>query len=159
LPTKWIKQCDDGDVACFTAQDRPKDPPHIIPIYASPTTTDETPSGLLPHWFRAVLTGPNPQFLVLLEHAQHFEDWGVTTKLNHFRTYDQEITTTNTKIHQLQQDITMIEHDCTLCEQWLKASQCTEGLANLEGLGPKSACAKWGTHFTDDEDDSKYCTQ
>jgi hypothetical protein len=69
LPAKWIKRHDDGDVACFTVQDGPKDPPHIIPIYASPTTLDDTPSRLLPHQFRAVLTGPNPQFLVLLEHA------------------------------------------------------------------------------------------
>jgi hypothetical protein len=158
LPTKWIKQRDDGDIACFTAQDGPKDPSHIIPIYASPTTTDETPSRPLPHWFRAVLTGPNPQFLVLLEHMQCFEDWGVATELNHFRTYDQEITTTNAKIHQLQQDIAAVEHDCTLCKQQLEVSQCAEGLTNLEGLGPKSTHAKWSTCFKDKEDNNKYHT-
>jgi hypothetical protein len=69
LPAKWIKQCDDGDIICFTAQDGPKDPPHIIPIYTSPTTTNDTPSRPLPRWFQSILTGPNPQFLVLLEHA------------------------------------------------------------------------------------------
>jgi predicted amino acid racemase len=106
-----------------------------------------------------VLTGSNPQFLVLLEHAQQFEDWGVMTKLNCFRTYDQEITPTNTKIHQLQQDVATTEHDCTLCEQWLEASQCAEGLTNLEGLGPKSTHAKWGTHFTDKENNNEYCMQ
>jgi hypothetical protein len=51
LPAKWIKRCDDGDIACFTAQDGPHDPPHIIPIYASPTTSDNTPSKPLLHWF------------------------------------------------------------------------------------------------------------
>jgi hypothetical protein len=104
-----------------------------------------------------MLTGPNPQFLVLLEHMRRFEDWGVATELDRFRTYDQEITTTNAKICQLQQDITAIEHDCGLCEQRLEASRCAEGLANLEGLGPKSAHAKWSAHFTDDkEDDDEY---
>jgi hypothetical protein len=42
LPAKWIKRCDDGDIACFTAQDGPKDPLHIVPIYTLPTTTDNT---------------------------------------------------------------------------------------------------------------------
>jgi hypothetical protein len=94
-----------------------------------------------------------------LEHAQCFKDWGVTTKLNHFRTYDQEIATTNAKICQLQQDITTIEHDHGLCKQQLKVSRCAEGLANLEGLGPKSTHAKWSMCFTDDEeDDDKYCS-
>jgi hypothetical protein len=159
LPTKWIRQCNNGNIACFTAQDGPKDPLHIIPIYTSPTTTDNTPSRLLPHWFRVVLTGLNPQFLVLFEHAWWFEDWGVATKLDCFRTYDQETATTNAKIHQLQQDIATIEHDHTLCEQWLKVSWCAEGLTNLEGLGPKSTCAKWSTHFMDEEDEDEYCMQ
>jgi hypothetical protein len=88
-----------------------------------------------------------------MEHTCCFEDWGVAAELDRFRAYDQEITTTNAKIHQLKQDIVAVEHDCALCEQRLEASRCAEGLANLEGLGPKSACAKWSTHFTDDEDD------
>jgi hypothetical protein len=105
-----------------------------------------------------MLTGPNPQFLVLLKHARHLEDWGIVVELDRFRAYDQEITTTNAKIHQLQQDVAAIEHDHGLCEQRLKVLWCTEGLANLKGLGPKSACAKWSTHFTDDEeDDNEYC--
>jgi hypothetical protein len=78
-------------------------------------------------------------------------------ELNHFRAYDQEIATTNTKICQLQQDVAAIEHDCGLCEQRLKALRCAEGLANLEGLGPKSTCVKWSTCFTDNkEDNNKY---
>jgi hypothetical protein len=101
-----------------------------------------------------VLTGPNPQFLVLLEHARCFKDWGVATELGHFRAYNQEITTTNAKIRQLQQDITATEHDCGLCEQRLEVSRCAEGLANLKGLGPKSTHAKWGARFTNDEEDN-----
>jgi hypothetical protein len=82
----------------------------------------------------------------------------VAAELDRFRAYDQEITTTNAKICQLQQDITAIEHDRGLCEQRLKALRCAEGLANLKGLGPKSTCAKWSTHLTnDEEDDDKYC--
>jgi hypothetical protein len=103
--------------------------------------------------------GLEQYFLVLLEHAQWFEDWGVTTELDCFRTYDQEITTTNAKICQLQQDIAAIEHDCALYEQQLKTSQCTEGLANLEGLGPKSTHAKWSTHFTDKDEDEYHMQQ
>jgi hypothetical protein len=80
------------------------------------------------------------------------------TELDRFRTYDQEITTTNAKIHQLQQDVATVEHDHALCEQQLEVSWCAEGLANLEGLGPKSTYAKWSMHFTDDdeEDGDKY---
>jgi hypothetical protein len=84
LLVKWIKRLDTGDVSCFTAQDGPRDPPHFIPIYTSPTASDNTPSRLLPHWFHTVLTGPNPQSLIMLEHAHCFEDWGVVVELDHF---------------------------------------------------------------------------
>jgi hypothetical protein len=95
---------------------------------------------------------------MLLEHAHWLEDWGVATKLDHFQSYNQEITTTNAKICQLQQDVTAIEHDHGLCEQWIKVSRCAEGLTNLEGLGPKSTHAKWATHFIDNEEDGdEYC--
>jgi hypothetical protein len=99
------------------AQDGPKDPLHIIPIYMSPLITNDSLSGPLPHWFHAILTGPNPQFLVMLKHAHHFEDWGVAVELDCFQYYDNKIHTINTKIQQLQLDATMTEHDCTLCKQ------------------------------------------
>jgi hypothetical protein len=94
----------------------------------------------------------------MLEHACWFEDWGIAVELDQFQSYDHKISTINAKICQLQLDITTVEHDCTLCKQWLKALRCTEGLTNLKGLGPKSAYAKWSTHFTDDEDEPEFCT-
>jgi hypothetical protein len=155
-PAKWIKRLDTGDIFCFTSLDRPCNLPHIVPIYASPLASDDTPAGPIPQWFWAVLTGPHPQFLNMVECAHKFKDWGVTADLLHYCKYDTELTTTNAKIHQLQLDAATIEQDHAICEQHLKALRCTEGLAHLKGLGPKSTYAKWGTHFTDDKEDNKH---
>jgi hypothetical protein len=155
LPAKWIKCLNNGDISCFSAHDGPRDAPHIIPIYTSPLLSNDMPAGPLPHWFHGVLTGPHAQFLQMVECARRMNDWGVTANLLCFHEYDEEYQKIHAKIHQLQLDLSTIEQDHSLCEQWLKASRCTEGLTHLEGLGPKSAHAKWGTHFTDDEDDAE----
>jgi hypothetical protein len=142
LLAKWIKRLDTGDMSYFTSHNGPHDLPHIIPIYASPLSSDDMPVRLLPWWFRSVLTGPHPQFLTMVESTCKFEDWGVAVELVCYHKYATELTTINTKICQLQLDATAIEQDCAISKQWLKASRCTEGLTHLKGLGPKSAHAK-----------------
>jgi hypothetical protein len=95
----------------------------------------------------------NAQFLQMVKCARRMDDWGVAANLLCYCEYDKEHQKIHAKIHQLQLDLTAIDQDCALCEQWLEASQCAEGLAHLKGLGPKSTCAKWGTHFTNNEED------
>jgi hypothetical protein len=51
LPAKWIKRLDNGEVAAFSANNRPKDSPHIIPIYVAPTHSTDEPIKVLPCWF------------------------------------------------------------------------------------------------------------
>jgi hypothetical protein len=153
LPAKWIKWLNSGDISCFTAHDRPHDLPHIVPIYASTLSSNNTPAGLLPQWFRSTLTGPNSQFLTMVESACKFEDWGIVAELVHYRAHDEEVSSINLKICQLQLDTTAAEQNCVLSKQQLEASWCAKGLAHLKGLGPKSTCVKWGTCFTDNKDD------
>jgi hypothetical protein len=83
------------------------------------------------------------------------EDWGVATDILCYHKYDKEYQKIHVKIHWLQLDATTVEQDYALYEQHLKASRCTEGLTHLEGLGPKSAHAKWDTCFTNDKDEDK----
>jgi hypothetical protein len=156
LPAKWIKWLDMGDISSFTAHDGLHNLAHIIPIYASPLSSNDMPTGPMPQWFHAVLTGPHAQFTTMVECACRFDNWGVTVDLLCYREYDEELTALNTKIHWLQLDTSAIEQDHTLCEQCLEVLRYAEGLAHLEGLGPKSAHAKWGTCFTDDEDDDEW---
>jgi hypothetical protein len=48
LPTKWIKHLNDGNISCFSAHDGPRDAPHVLPIYASPLLSNDTPAGPMP---------------------------------------------------------------------------------------------------------------
>jgi hypothetical protein len=111
------------------------------------------PTGPIPQWFHGILTSPHAQFLHMVECAHKFNDWGVAADLLYYYEYNKEFNILNTKIKRLQLDASTIEQDHSLCEQWLKALRCAEGLTHLKGLGPKSACAKWGTCFMDNEDD------
>jgi hypothetical protein len=99
--------------------------------------------------------GPHAQFLQMVECARRMDNWGITTNILHYHKYDEEYQKIHAKIHQLQLDLSTVEQDCALCEQQLEASWCTEGLTHLKGLGPKSTCAKWGTHTDDEEDADK----
>jgi hypothetical protein len=81
------------------------------------------------------------------------DNWGIAADLLCYQEYDKEYQKIHAKIHRLQLDTSTIEQDHALCEQQLKALRCTEGLAHLKGLGPKSTCAKWGTCFTNDKED------
>jgi hypothetical protein len=99
--------------------------------------------------------GPHAQFLQMVKCARQMEDWGVAADILCYPKYNEEYQKIHTKIHHLQLDLSAIEQDHALCKQQLKASRCAEGLAHLEGLGPKSAHAKWGTHFTNEEEDDK----
>jgi hypothetical protein len=83
------------------------------------------------------------------------DNWGVAADLLQYCEYNEEYQKIHAKIHRLQLDASAVEQDHALCEQRLKVLRCTEGLAHLKGLGPKSAHAKWGTYFTDDEDDKE----
>jgi hypothetical protein len=77
LPAKWIKHLNTRDISCFTAHNGPRDTPHIVPIYTSSCTSNNTPTRLIPQWFQGILTGLHTQFLHMLEYTHKFEDWGV----------------------------------------------------------------------------------
>jgi hypothetical protein len=117
LPAKWIKSLDTRDILCFTAHDSPRDALHIIPIYASPCTSDNTLTGPIPQWFQGVLTGLHAQFLHMVECVCKFKDWGVAADLVCYQEYDKEFNTINAKIKRLQLNACTVEQDCVLCEQ------------------------------------------
>jgi hypothetical protein len=81
LPAKWIKCLNTSDISCFTAHNGPRDTLHIIPIYASPCTSDNTLTGPIPWWFQEILTGLHTQFLHMVKCAHKFKDWGVAANL------------------------------------------------------------------------------
>jgi hypothetical protein len=74
LPTKWIKHLNNSDISCFSAHDDLCDALHIIPIYASPLSSNDTPTGPIPWWFHTIPTGPHAQFLYMVECACKFND-------------------------------------------------------------------------------------
>jgi hypothetical protein len=89
----------------------------------------------------------------MVECTRKFEDKGIAADLLHYHESDEELTHINTQIYQLQLDSTTANQTRSTCKQWLEASWCAEGLAHLKGLAPKSAYAKWTTHFNCDEED------
>jgi hypothetical protein len=155
LPAKWIKRLDNGKVTAFSTHDRPKDSPHIVPIYTAPTHSTDEPIKALPCWFRSIVYGPHPQFLAMVASARQLDDWGVAADIAQLRELDEEISAIDIQISHLQEARFGKRNDKQLCEQRLEASRCAEQLAHWEGLAPRTNRAKWATRFTDDhlEDD------
>ena len=81
---KWVKQLEQGTVACFTEDDGPGDTPHIVKIYAQPCATAE-PIEPLPVWLETILLGLSAAFNTLAEAARELDDWGIHANLLRFR--------------------------------------------------------------------------
>jgi hypothetical protein len=150
LSTKWIKRLDNGEVAAFSAHDGPKDSPHIVPIYATPTHSTDEPIKALPCWFQSIVYGPHPQFLAMVASARQLDNWGVATDITQLCNLDEEISAIDIQISHLQEAHFGKWNDKQLCKQHLKASRCAEQLTCWEGLAPHTNRAKWATHFTND---------
>jgi hypothetical protein len=85
-----------------------------MPIYVSPLSSNDTPTGPIPRWFHGILTGPHAQFLQMVKSAWKMDDWGVAANLLCYQEYDKEYQKINTKIHQLQLDASAVEQDHAL---------------------------------------------
>jgi hypothetical protein len=81
LLVKWVKHLDSSDISYYSAHDGPRDTLHIIPIYASPLSLNDMPTGPIPRWFHSILTGLHPQFLQMVKSARKMDDWGVAANL------------------------------------------------------------------------------
>ena len=139
LPVKWVKQLDSGNMACYSTMDGPDDPPHIFPIYAYPVIRTDFPAEPLPRWIRAILHGPNPQYLTFLGQAKSLDDWGVAADIIRYRNLDEELGAIDAQILRLEQERLGVQNARACAEARLEAARIGESLGFLEGLAPRVA--------------------
>ena len=132
---KWVKQLEQGTVACFTEDDSPGNTPHIVKIYAQPCTTAE-PIEPLPIWLESILLGPSAAFNMLAEAARELNDWGIYADLLRFRELDaswQEAEGEECKWEACANAFALAKN---LCKSRLEVAHCAYQLGAFENLGP-----------------------
>ena len=132
---KWVKQLEQGTVACFTEDDGPGDTPHIIKIYAQPCTTAE-PIKPLPKRLESILLGPSAAFNTLAEAARELDDWGIHADLLRFRELDASWQEAEGEEHKWEARANAFALAKNLCKSCLEAAHCAYQLGAFENLGP-----------------------
>src|SRR6266478_5713650 len=91
VPAKWIKQLDDGRVTGHSEHDGTGNLPYVKEIYAAPQDSALNPPEVLPFWVRETLQGSAIQYQELHRAVQDLDDWGLYTKVLHYRQLDEDI--------------------------------------------------------------------
>ena len=132
---KWVKQLEQGTVACFTEDDGPGNTPHIVKIYAQPCTMAE-PIEPLPIWLESILLGPSAAFNTLAEAARELDDWGIHANLLQFRELDASWQEAEGKERKWEARANAFALAKNLCKSRLEAAHCAYQLGAFENLGP-----------------------
>ena len=132
---KWVKQLEQGTVACFTEDDSPGDTPHIIKVYAQPCATAE-PIEPLPIWLESILLGLSAAFNTLTKAARELDDWGIHADLLRFRELDASWQKAEGEERKWEARANAFALAKNLCKSHLEAAHCVYQLGAFENLGP-----------------------
>ncbi len=77
VPTKWIKQLNDGRIAGYSEHDGTGDLPYVKEIYAAPQDTALNPPEVLPFWIWETLQGASIQYQEFHRTVWDLNDWGL----------------------------------------------------------------------------------
>src|SRR6266403_911931 len=91
VPTKWIKQLNDGRITGYSEHDSTGDLPYIKEIYATPFNSALNPPEVLPHWIRETLQGASIQYQEFRRAVQNLDDWGLYTEVLRYWQLDEDI--------------------------------------------------------------------
>ncbi len=91
VPTKWIKQLDDGRVAGHSEHDGTGDLPYIKEIYATPQDSVLDPAEVLPFWIQETLQGSAIQYQELQWAVRDLDDWGLYAEVLRYQQLNEDI--------------------------------------------------------------------
>ena len=132
---KWVKQLEQGTVACYTEEDGPRDTPHIVKVYAQPCASAE-PIEPLPVWLEGILLGPSAAFNTLVEAARDLDDWGIHADLLRYREIDASWQEAEGEERKWEAHANAFALAKNLCKSRLEAAHCAYQLGAFENLGP-----------------------
>ena len=132
---KWVKQLEQGTVACFTEDDGPEDTPHIVKVYAQPCSMAE-PIEPLPIWLESILLGPSAAFNTLAKATRELDDWGIHADLLRFRELNASWQEAEGEERKWEARANAFALAKNLCKSRLEAAHCAYQLGAFENLGP-----------------------
>src|SRR6266446_1373190 len=91
VPTKWIKQLDDGRIVGHSEHDGTGALPYVKEIYATPQDSTLDPPEVLPFWICDTLQGAAIQYQELRRAVRDLDDWGLYTEVLRYRQLDEDI--------------------------------------------------------------------
>src|SRR6266436_5836284 len=91
VPTKWIKQLDDGRIMGYSEHNSTGDLPYVNEIYAAPQDSALDLPEVLPHWIQETLQGASIQYQEFRQAVQDLNDWGLYAEVLRYQQLDEDI--------------------------------------------------------------------
>ncbi len=91
VPTKWVKQLNDGHVAGYSEHDSTGDLPYVKEIYATPMDSTLDPPEVLPHWIQETLQGASIQYQEFRWTVRDLNNWGLYAEVLCYCQLDEDI--------------------------------------------------------------------
>ena len=131
----YIKRAPDGTHA-LGSLGGPADPIHAYKLYAAPTDHRQAMPDTLPPWLVNILTADSQAFPVLIQEAEHLDDWGFTAELERYHECKVQASCLSNEIAALQAEEKYILQKIRLSHYRLAQADAGLRLACCEGLDP-----------------------
>ena len=131
----YIKRTPEGTHA-LGSLGGPADPLHAYELYAAPTDHRQAMPDTLPPWLVALLTADTQAFPVLLQEAEHLDDWGLTADLERYHECEVRASRLSNEIASLQAEENYVLQKIRLSHYRLARADAGLRLACCEGLDP-----------------------
>src|SRR6266403_1290897 len=131
VPTKWIKQLDDGCITGYSEHDGTGDLPYIKEIYATPFNSTLDPPEVLPHWIRETLQGASIQYQEFHQAVRDLDDWGLYAEVLHYCQLNEDILSLKAQLDLNHASLAAAQNSQLQSITWLEVARLLKRISHL----------------------------
>src|SRR6266446_2073441 len=131
IPTKWIKQLNDGRITGYSEHDSTGDLPYVKEIYAAPFASTLDPPEVLPHWIRETLQGASIQYQEFRQAVRNLDDWGLYAEVLRYCQLDKDILSLKAQLDLNHASLATTQNARLQSITWLEAARLPKRISHL----------------------------
>src|SRR6266478_405075 len=131
VPTKWIKQLDDGHVTGHSEHDGTGNLPYVKEIYAAPQDSTLDPAEVLPFWIWETLQGSAIQYQELRWAVWDLDDWGLYAEVLRYHQLDEDILSLKAQLDLNHTSLAAAQNARLQSVTWLEAARLPKRILHL----------------------------
>ena len=131
VPTKWIKQLNDGHVMGYSEHNGTGDLPYVKEIYAAPQDSALDLPEVLPHWIQETLQGASIQYQEFRQAVRDLDDWGLYAKVLCYCQLNEDILSLKAQLNLNHASLAATQNSRLQSVTWLEVAQLPKWVSHL----------------------------